>query len=117
MTKTKKVIFVSTYALLIVGFFFGGYALGNNRNREVVQTVSEQAVPVIGDKVSTEIYYLILNDGILDFYSIVDGEKSLIASENISENIYPTDDMRDLKNGVTFDNIEDAQALFENFVS
>ena len=117
MTREKKVIFVSTYALLIVGFFFCGYALGKLPGREEADIVSEPVAAINEGTVESEIYYLTLKDGILEFYSISDGEKTLIASENVSENIFPTDDMRDLKNGVTFDNIEDAQALFENFVS
>lgn len=116
MNNLKKTAAISSYILLTALFFFGGYALGNIQNREVANPTTEPAVEV-NAPLEADIYYLILEEGILSFYSISDGEKTLIASENISENIYPTDDMRDLKNGVMFDNIEDAQALFENFVS
>lgn len=116
MNNLKKTAAISSYILLTALFFWGGYALGNMRPKETADITREHAIEV-NAPIDADIYYLILEEGILSFYSISDGEKTLIASENISENIYPTDDMRDLKNGVMFDNIEDAQALFENFVS
>lgn len=117
MKVLKNSIIVSSYVLLTAAFFFGGYAMGNMRGDNVVLVTPEPARAVEAIAPEHNIYYLILEDGSLNFYSISDGEKTLVAGEKISADIYPSDDIDDLKNGVTFDNIEDAQALFENFVS
>lgn len=117
MKILKNSIIVSSYVLLTAAFFFGGYAIGHMRGNEVVLMTPEPVKAVDAIVPEHNIYYLILEDDTLNFYRISGGEKNLIAGEKISIDIYPTDDIADLKNGVTFDNIEDAQALFENFVS
>ena len=117
MKILKNSIIVSTYVLLAAAFFFGGYAWGNVSENDVVLVTPEPAKAIDAIAPDHNIYYLVLEDNSLNFYSISNGEKTLIAGEKISADIYPPDDIADLKNGVTFDNIEDAQALFENFVS
>lgn len=117
MKILKRSILVSSYAVLTVLLFFGGYAMGNIRKNETV-LVSPQPVEAV-DAISSvqNLYYLKLESDTLNLYSVSNGEKTLITGEKISSDIYPSDDVKDLLNGVTFDNIEDAQALFENFVS
>lgn len=43
--------------------------------------------------------------------------KTAILSEEISENVFPSEDIDELKKGVEFDNLDEAQQMFENFVS
>lgn len=117
MKILKNSIMISSYLLLTGLLFFGGYALGNIQKSETVLISPEPVNAVDAIASVRNIYYLALEDNSLNLYSVLDGEKTLIAGEKISADIYPPDDIEDLINGVTFDNIEDAQALFENFVS
>lgn len=47
----------------------------------------------------------------------VGDNKTAILSEEISENVFPSEDIDELKKGVEFDNLDEAQQMFENFVS
>lgn len=124
MEKFKNSIIVASYVLLMVMFFWGGYAFGSYR-REPVGVVAatsapkEEAVSVsnIQEQGEKTIYKVVVEDGVLCLYEITGGEKKKIADEEISENIFPRDDMERLKNGIMTDNLGDAQSLFENFVS
>lgn len=117
MKILKNSIIISSYVLLALAFFFGGYAAGKRPENRTVMNNSEEVKEVEAVTPLKSIYYLVIEDDALNLYNISNGERLLVASEVISENIYPSEDIRELKNGVTFDNIEDAQALFENFVS
>ncbi len=118
MKILKNSIIISSYVLLTALFFFGGYAVGNIGSKKDIVLVTPEPVKAADAAISgKQTYRIVLENGELNFYSIQDGEEHLITSEKISENIYPGDDIADLTNGVNFDNIEDAQAMFENFVS
>ena len=43
------------------------------------------------------------------------GDKKFL--KEISENVFPSEDIDELKKGVEFDNLDEAQQMFENFVS
>ena len=43
------------------------------------------------------------------------GDKKYL--KEISENVFPSEDIDELKKGVEFDNLDEAQQMFENFVS
>lgn len=118
MKILKNSIIISSYVLLTALFFFGGYAVGNMGSKKDIVLVTPEPVKAADAAISgKQTYRIVLENGELNFYSIQNGEEHLITSEKISENIYPGDDIADLTNGVNFDNIEDAQAMFENFVS
>lgn len=125
MDKFKNSIIIAAYVLLMTVFFMGGYAFGSYRTEptEVVKATAEprteEAVSAVNVREAEEmtVYTVIMEDGVLYLYSVTGEERTQIASEKISESIFPKDDMEKLRNGVTTDNIGDAQELFENFVS
>jgi hypothetical protein len=119
----KNSLIIASYVLLVAIFFAGGYAFGNYKIEGVVQS-TEAPRPVeavsaanISEAEEVTVYTVIMENGVLKLYSVTDGEKTQIAGQKISENIFPKQDIEMLKNGVTTDNLGDAQELFENFVS
>lgn len=110
MKILKNSAAVLSYLLLTALFFAGGYAIGGisakGGGEESVETAS-----------TARVYFLSLEAEMLNLYRISGGEREVMASERITETIYPSDDIRELKNGITFDNLSDAQAVFEDFVS
>lgn len=122
MTKDimKNTLIVCAYVLLMVLFFFGGYAMGGAR-RETTVAVSATPEPVTvpaavaGPQKAR--YELVLENSELFLYKR-DGESSeLLYSHPIIETVFPREDVEELRNGVWFDSLDDAQSLLENFVS
>ena len=126
MDKVKNSLIIAAYVLLVTVFFLGGYAFGSRTNTETV-TVSVTVTPaprVISEgepkktgEESRRSYTVIIENGRLCLFKEENNERTLISSEEISENIYPAADIRELKAGINFDSMEKAQELFENFVS
>lgn len=125
MNKIKNSFIIASYLLLMAVFFMGGYALGGYKGEPtgVVQATIAPEKPEAVNAVNIEeaeemtVYTVIMENGVLKLYSVTGEENTLLGSEEISENIFPREDIEMLKNGVTMDNIGDAQELFENFVS
>lgn len=117
MKILKNSIIVASYLLLTALFFAGGYAIGNVSTKNIVAATPEPTAALEAVSDGNIIYGLLLESGKLNLYSIKDNHRELIAEESITEEIYPPDDIRDLKSGLIFDNFDEAQALFENFVS
>ena len=117
MKILKNSIIAASYLLLIALFFAGGYAIGNVSTKNIVAATPEPTAALEAVSDGNIIYGLLLESGKLNLYSIKDNHQELIAEESITEEIYPPDDIRDLKSGLIFDNFDEAQALFENFVS
>lgn len=121
MKNLKNTIIVSSYLLLIALFFGGGYALGrigtdSKENEMPLPTTA--AVETIAENENKSPYYEVKTEnGRLVIYKCIGDNKQVIASEEISENIFPKDDIEELKEGVQFDRLEKAQQMFENFVS
>ena len=123
MTKDimKNTLIVCAYVLLMVLFFFGGYAMGGARREKTTVAVSATPEPVTvpaavaGPQKSR--YELVLENSELFLYKR-DGESSeLLYSHPIIETVFPREDVEELRNGVWFDSLDDAQSLLENFVS
>lgn len=121
MMKTKNTLIICAYVLLMTLFFFGGYAAGGMRRNEIaaVPTSEPVSVPVaaVNPDQSVIQYELILDHSELFLYKKDGEDTELLYSHPISENIFPREDMEELKNGVYFETLEDAQSLLENFVS
>lgn len=122
MYRTKHTLIILAYAFLIVLFFCGGYIIGiigDNINLNTViktpDTVPVSAIENAED--SAKKYELILEDYELYLYKLVGERRELLYSHPINEEIFPKSDMEQLRNGVYFDNLSDAQSLLENFVS
>lgn len=123
MEKIKNSLIIASYLLLMAVFFAGGYALG--QRGDAVAPVAE-ATPGAVRAVSVEIpedaepvtvYTIIMENSNLYLYSVTDGVNTEMARHKISETVFPASDIEMLRNGVTFDNLGDAQELLENFVS
>lgn len=121
MMKTKNTLIICAYVLLMTLFFFGGYAAGGMRRNKIaaVPTPEPVSVPVaaVNPDQSVIQYELILDHSELFLYKKDGEDTELLYSHPISENIFPREDMEELKNGVYFETLEDAQSLLENFVS
>lgn len=121
MKFLKNTLIVSSYLLLMTLFFCGGYAIGKNGAKEedpasftpAPETVKE----VTADKVESPVYELIIENGVLKINKCIDKEKTVVTSEEISESVFPNEDVEELRKGIKFERLEQAQQMFENFVS
>ena len=125
MNIIKNSLIIASYVLLIAVFFMCGYAFGNYKIEPAdvavatYEPVSEAAVNAVkmDEKEEVTVYMVLMENDVLNLYSVNGGEKILLGSEKISANIFPREDIEMLKNGITTDNLAEAQELFENFVS
>lgn len=121
MKNLKNTLIVSSYVLLVALFFGGGYAIG----RIGINTVDEPEVTMLPDTVQTvsealvesPVYEVIIEDGELKIYKCIGEDKTVVAREEISVNVFPRSDVEELTRGVRFERLEAAQQMFENFVS
>lgn len=122
MKKMKNTVIIASYVLLMALFFSGGYALGKiGTEKDIADTVPiptpETVETVFEKKAESPNYEVIIENGKLIIYKCIGENKELITSEEISENVFPRDDVEELKKGVRFERLEGAQQMFENFVS
>lgn len=121
MKILKNTIIVSSYVLLVALFFSGGYAIGKigtDKNETPIPTPYEKTVEAVSEKaVQSPTYEVVIEEGKLIIYKCIGEIKTMIASEEISEDVYPKEDVEELKKGVEFERLEGAQQMFENFVS
>lgn len=67
--------------------------------------------------VKTTVYEVKIENGLLQINKCVGNNKTQFWVKKISENVFPSEDIDELKKGVEFDNLDEAQQMFENFVS
>lgn len=120
--KIKNTLIISSYVLLMALLFSGAYVVGKTgmtperyepetgENEEIVEAVSENTA-------YTPEYEVIYEDGKIIIYKCIGNIRSVVTSENVSESIFPKEDIEALKKGVKFERLENAQQMFENFVS
>ncbi len=117
----KNTLIISSYLLLVALFFSGGYALGRRGTEGEAPLPQATAYPAWNaEKTENEgepEYEVVIEDGILKIYKCIGKSKSVVTSEEISESVFPTQDIAELREGVRFERLEEAQQLFENFVS
>ena len=114
MKILKNTLIVSSYVLLVALFFGGGYAIGRIGVSDSVPTPMPTVAAVEevnANDVKTTVYEVKVENGLLQINKCVGDNKTAILSEEISENV------DELKKGVEFDNLDEAQQMFENFVS
>lgn len=121
MKFLKNTMIVSSYLLLVALFFGGGYAIGRMGTEEIKK---ETPIPspatvetVTAKSIESPVYELIIEDGVLKINKCIGEDKTVITSEEISESVFPREDIEELKRGVRFERLEQAQQMFENFVS
>ena len=110
MKILKNTLIVSSYVLLVALFFGGGYAIGRIGVSDSVPTPMPTVAAVEevnANDVKTTVYEVKVENGLLQINKC----------EEISENVFPSEDIDELKKGVEFDNLDEAQQMFENFVS
>lgn len=120
MKILKNTLIVSSYVLLVALFFGGGYATGRIGVSDSVPTPMPTVAAVEevnANDVKTTVYEVKVENGLLQINKCVGDNKTAILSEEISENVFPSEDIDELKKGVEFDNLDEAQQMFENFVS
>jgi hypothetical protein len=122
MKILKNTTIVLAYLLLVTLFFGGGYALGRLTDAERVQTTSVQgSAEEINEESEREFvtphYELLLTDGTLEINKCIGESKTFIMGQEISEGLFPYEDVAELKKGITFKRLEEAQQMYENFVS
>ena len=113
MKILKNTLIVSSYVLLVALFFGGGYAIGRIGVSDSVPTPMPTVAAVEevnANDVKTTVYEVKVENGLLQINKCVGDNK-------ISENVFPSEDIDELKKGVEFDNLDEAQQMFENFVS
>lgn len=118
MKKMKNTLIISSYLLLVALFFSVGYALGSagtKGNGSPVPVMETYEIPET--EIETPEYELISEDGVLTIYRCIGSSRNVIMSEEISEDIFPKEDIEELREGVRFKRLEQAQQMFENFVS
>lgn len=120
----RHIILISSYLFLTVVFFSLGLFVGfRNGNEPILKEVSYNANNVPNTTISpvtTQLpsyYRVILEDGELRLYIDENGISRLISQEKISTDSYPVSDIALLKNGMVFDNADEAVSLMENFIS
>lgn len=119
--KLKNTLIISSYVLLVALLFSGSYVVGKSTMRKDVPKPVEETAEVVETVTDNEVkapyYEVCMEDGRLIIYKCIGNIKSVVASEEISESIFPKDDVAELKAGVRFDRLDGAQQMFENFVS
>lgn len=121
MKILKNTLIISSYLLLIALFFSGGYALGRRGAESDAPVPEATAYPAWTEEKTENTaapeYEVIIEDEVLKIYKCIGKSKSVVTSEKISERVFPPQDIAELREGVRFERLEEAQQLFENFVS
>ena len=121
MENKPNIISISAYILLIVLFFMIGYFLGRitTSNKQTSTMRAELSQPAIAPTLApeTEFFRLKMVDENLILYRVTPHTNEEIYKIQIIEDIFPTQDISELRKGITFSNIYDAHSFIENFVS
>jgi hypothetical protein len=107
---------VFAYIFIACGLFYCGYMRGSSSAAVSVAVPSQpDAEESTEAPIGYDGYEVIAEGGRLCLYEVKNDQKSLIESREVSMEIFPADDTYELKEGIRFDNIADAQSLFEDF--
>lgn len=120
--KFKHTLIISSYVLVAALFFSVSYVAGRTLfNKDIpkpTEQPDEEIVETSADAGERAPYYLVKSeDGEVIIYKCIGNIRHALASEKISESVFPKEDMEELRRGVRFDRLEGAQQMFENFVS
>lgn len=119
--KIKNTMIISSYVLLMALLFSGAYVVGRTGmtpDKPKPEQAEVETVEVVSENtVYAPEYEVIYEDGKIIIYKCIGNIKSVVTSETVSENIFPKEDMEELRKGVKFERLENAQQMFENFVS
>ena len=94
MKILKNTLIVSSYVLLVALFFGGGYAIGRIGVSDSVPTPMPTVAAVEevnANDVKTTVYEVKVENGLLQINKCVGDNKTAILSEEISENVFPSE--------------------------
>ncbi len=112
----NRIINCAIYLIIASVFFTFGYCVGNSLVNEPVSAITD--IPAPTAVTAEEIWYEVkISGNRLCLYSVSGSETKELASEEISSEIFPYDDMSELKKGLAFESFDNALACFEDFVS
>ncbi len=121
MKIIKNTLFVSSYVLLAGVMLCVGCVIGKSstdtESRAADSIIEDTAEETMSETFKYPVYELILQNGILEINRCIGEDKTLITSEEISEDVFPYEDVQELQKGVIFNRLDAAQQMFENFVS
>ena len=113
----SSVFFHIAYAMAVIAaalvFFCFGYSTG----------LSSSAAPAMSQQTAAEAveernaYIVCVKNGKLCIYERSREGESLIASERVSTEVFPSSDRERLEEGIEFETMAQAQAVFEDFVN
>ncbi len=83
-----------------------------NTHTPDVKRVSEDSEVIVPTN-----YTVILEEGKLNFYMIIDDTQVILESVEISENLFPKEDVKTLKSGVLVETLEEGIGIIEDFTS
>ena len=120
--KMKHTLIISSYVLVAALFFSVSFVFGRSalekKLPEPTEKPEEVTIETSADAGERVPYYLVKSEGgEVIIYKCIGNIRHALASEKISESVFPKEDMDELRNGVRFDRLEGAQQMFENFVS
>lgn len=111
---------ILAYVLSAALFFGVGYMSGSrNQKKQSVNSVinKTEAVSANAENEKDLSYRVKIENGRLYLYEIDGEEITSIAECEISESVYPSEDIKELMQGIDFRSKDEAQAMFENFSS
>lgn len=121
MKNLKNTLIISSYLLLVALFFSGGYAIGKISTEKTAEPMPLETPEAVETSVTEQKrfpeYEVKIEEGVLKIYKCIGEKKEVVTSEEISVDVFPREDIEELGRGVRFERLEQAQYLFENFVS
>lgn len=107
-------------AAAAAAFFYGGYRMGGESIASPVSAPdknasSETAVEEVNAAAEMPVYTVVSENGRLCLYETNSAGQTLIASESVSLEMFPSSDRDALLKGEEFSDLGAAQALFEDF--
>lgn len=121
MNKMKNTAVILAYVLLAAILFSGGYIIGKTTmggyEHERYEAAEAAAEITAAEETLSPMYEVKAENGKITIYKCIDDKKTPLMSDEISERVFPKEDIEELRAGVTFERLEQAQQMFENFVS
>ena len=106
-------------AAAAAAFFYGGYRIGSESMASQVSAPEKKAdieeVMDVSEVNEMPVYTVVSENGRLCLYETNSAGQTLLASENVSLELFPKPDRDALLKGEEFSDLGDAQALFEDF--
>jgi len=114
---TNRILRTTVYIILATFSFCFGYWIGTSALPEDSLAVNEAVMNTETDVMAEIWYEVCIEESALCLYRVGSAERVLLASEEISAELFPYEDKQELKSGLIFESFEAALSSFEDFVS